>query len=89
MCTLFENLYVLLTWGPHMVYMGTPYIFDIYMIRCGWLCGINRRCCAQFKYAQTVVGQRFAGNSPDGLSYYYYYIYRGQSIRYMFIYILD
>ena len=37
MCTLFTNLYVLLTWGPHMVYMGTPNIFDIYMIRCGWL----------------------------------------------------
>ena len=37
MCTLFAYLYVLLTWGPHMVYMGTPYIFDIYMIRCGWL----------------------------------------------------
>ena len=37
MCTLFVNLYVLLTWGPHMVYMGTPYIFDIYIIRCGWL----------------------------------------------------
>ena len=37
MCTLFANLYVLLTWGPHMVYMRTPYIFDIYMIRCGWL----------------------------------------------------
>ena len=37
MCTLFANLYVLLTWGPHMVYMWTPYIFDIYMIRCGWL----------------------------------------------------
>ena len=37
MCTLFANLYVLLTWGPHMVYMETPYIFDIYMIRCGWL----------------------------------------------------
>ena len=37
MCTLFANLYVLLTWGPHMVYIGTPYIFDIYMIRCGWL----------------------------------------------------
>ena len=33
----FANLYVLLTWGPHMVYMGAPYIFDIYMIRCGWL----------------------------------------------------
>ena len=37
MCTLFANLYVLLTWGPHMVYMWIPYIFDIYMIRCGWL----------------------------------------------------
>ena len=37
MCTLFANLYVLLTWGPHMVYMGTAYIFDIYVIRCGWL----------------------------------------------------
>ena len=37
MCTLFANLYVLLTWGPHMVYMGIPYVFDIYMIRCGCL----------------------------------------------------
>ena len=37
MCTLFANLYVLLTCGPHMVSMGTPYIFDIYMIRCGLL----------------------------------------------------
>ena len=37
MCTLFANLNVLLTWGPHMVYMGTPYIFNIYMIRCGLL----------------------------------------------------
>ena len=37
MCTLFANLYVLLTWGPHMVDMGTPYLFDIYVIRCGWL----------------------------------------------------
>ena len=37
MCTLFANLYVLLTRGPHMVYMGTPYIFYIYMITCGWL----------------------------------------------------
>ena len=37
MCTLFANLYVLLTWVPHMVYMGTPYIFHIYMIRRGWL----------------------------------------------------
>ena len=37
MCTLFANLYVLLTWGPHIVNMRTPYIFDIYMIRCAWL----------------------------------------------------
>ena len=37
MCTLFANLYVLLTRGPHMVYMGTPYIVYIYMITCGWL----------------------------------------------------
>ena len=37
MCALFANLYVLLTWGPHMVYKGTPYIFHIYLIRCGWL----------------------------------------------------
>ena len=37
MFPLFANLYVLLTWGPHMVYKGTPYIFHIYMIRCGWL----------------------------------------------------
>ena len=36
MCTLFVNLYVLLTWRPHLVYMGAPYIFHIYMIRCGW-----------------------------------------------------
>ena len=37
MCTLFANLYVLLTWAPHMVCMGTPYIFHIYVIRRGWL----------------------------------------------------
>ena len=37
MCTLFANHYVLLTWGPHMVYMGSPYTFYIYMIKCGWL----------------------------------------------------
>ena len=30
---------------------------------------------AQFKCVQTVVGQRFAGNGPNGLSYYYYYYY--------------
>ena len=37
MCTLFANLYVLSTWGPHMVYMGSPYMFYIYIIKCGWL----------------------------------------------------
>ena len=36
LCTLFANLYVLLMRGPHMVYMGSPYIFYIYMIVCGW-----------------------------------------------------
>ena len=35
----------------------------------------NHRCRAQFKCVQTVVGQRFAGNGPNGLSYYYYYYY--------------
>ena len=39
------------------------------------LTGSNQRCRAQFKYAQTVVGQRFAGNGPNGLSYYYYCYY--------------
>ena len=33
------------------------------------LAGSNHRCCAQFMCAQTVVGQRFAGNGPNGLSY--------------------
>ena len=37
------------------------------------LTGSNRRCRAQFKCAQTVVGQRLAGNGPNGLSYDYYY----------------
>ena len=32
------------------------------------LTGSNHRCSAQFKCAQTVVGQRFAGNGPNGLS---------------------
>ena len=36
------------------------------------LTGSNHRCRAQFKCVQTVVGQRFAGNGPNGLSYYYY-----------------
>ena len=47
--TFCKSLYVLLTWGPHMVYKRTPYIFYIYMIRCGWLGCIfdtdcNRHC---------------------------------------------
>ena len=25
------------TWGPHMVYMGSPYVFYMYMIKCGWI----------------------------------------------------
>ena len=30
MCTLFANLYMLLTWGPHMVYHGdTIYILHL------------------------------------------------------------
>ena len=37
MCTLFANLYVLPTGGPRMVYMGSQYIFYIYMIKCVWL----------------------------------------------------
>ena len=36
------------------------------------LTGRNHRCRAQFKCVQTVVGQRFAGNAPNGLSYYYF-----------------
>ena len=39
------------------------------------LTGSNHRCRAQFKCAQTVIGQRSAGNGPDGLSYDYYYYY--------------
>ena len=34
------------------------------------LVGSNHQCHAQFKCAQTVLGQRFAGNGPYGLSYY-------------------
>ena len=37
MCILFANLFMLLTWGLHMVYHEDPYIFYIYMIKCGWL----------------------------------------------------
>ena len=32
-----QNLYVLSTWGHHMVYMGSPYMFYINIIACGWL----------------------------------------------------
>ena len=35
------------------------------------LTGSNHRCRAQFKCVQTVVGQRLAGNGPNGLSNYY------------------
>ena len=38
MCSLFANIYMLLTWGPHTVCHGDPiHIFNIYMIKCGWL----------------------------------------------------
>ena len=39
--------------------------------------GSDHRRSAQFKCAQTVIGQRSAGNGPNGLSYddYYYYYY--------------
>ena len=37
MGTLFANLYMLLTWGPHMISLRTPYIFYIDLIKCGWL----------------------------------------------------
>ena len=36
------------------------------------LTGSNHRYIAQFKGAQTVVGQRLALNGPNSLSYYYY-----------------
>ena len=36
------------------------------------LTGSNQRCRAQFKCVQIVVDQRFGGNGPNGLSYYYY-----------------
>ena len=39
------------------------------------LTGSNQRCRVQFKCVQTVVGQSFAGNGPNGLSYYYYDYY--------------
>ena len=43
----------------------------------------NHRYRAQNKCVQTVVGQRFAGNGPNGLSYCYYYY----SILIIYIYI--
>ena len=38
MCTLFANLYVLLTWCPHMVYQGDP-IYITYLYDQMWLVG--------------------------------------------------
>ena len=32
---------MLSTWDPPMVYMGSPYVFYIYMIKCGWLGNYN------------------------------------------------
>ena len=49
----------------------------------------NHRCRAQFKKcAQTVVGQRFAGNGPNGLSYDYYAYYYYYYYAYYYYYIL-
>ena len=32
-----------------MVYMGTPYIFDIYMIRYGWLGSLRALLCGSWR----------------------------------------
>ena len=42
MCSLFANLYVLSTWGPHMVYMQVPiYILYVHTVYDQvWLVGI-------------------------------------------------
>ena len=39
------------------------------------LTGSNHRFRARFKSVRTVVSQRFAGNGPNGLSYYYCHYY--------------
>ena len=39
MCTLFANLYMLLTWGPHMVYHRDP-IYILYLYDQMWLVGV-------------------------------------------------
>ena len=44
------------------------------------LTGSNHRCRAQFKCTHTVIGQRSAGNGPNGLPYDYYYYYYYYSI---------
>ena len=44
MCTIFANLYMLLTCGPIRFAMGTPYIFYIYMIKIMWLVGPFSYC---------------------------------------------
>ena len=47
MCNFFANLNVLLTWGPHMVYMGSPYglhgvpIYILYLYDHMWLVGVE------------------------------------------------
>ena len=48
--------------------------------------GSNHQCRAQFKCAQTVVGQRFDGNGPNGLSYYYYHYYYKIGLRKVYYY---
>ena len=51
------------------------------------LTGSYHRCRAQFQRAQTVVGQRFAGNGPNGLPYdYYYYYYYYYNYYYYYYY---
>ena len=58
------------------------------------LTGSNHWCRAQFKCVQTVVGQCFAGNGPNGLSYYYcscnyyYYYYYISGSPFKLLYIL-
>ena len=48
--TFGKSLFVI-RWGPHMVYMGSPYIFYIYMIKCGWLGYVQPMYCLCTAYA--------------------------------------
>ena len=40
MCTRLANLFMLLTWGPHMVYHGDP-IYILYLYDQMWLVGLS------------------------------------------------